>query len=97
MTWPISPVLYVGHREHMEAIMSKVIVAVVLAVGLTAGITLSLWSNHSQAADLASCVIPKDYGSVKASGSTYLVFEASDGTIRLVNDACQTVRVIARK
>ena len=77
--------------------MLKVIVTVVLAVGLSAGITLSLWSNHSQAADLPSCIIPKDYGSVKAAGSTYLVFEGSDGTIRLVNDACQTVRVIARK
>ena len=76
--------------------MLKVIVTVVLAVGLSAGITLSLRSNYSQAADLPSCVIPKDYGSVKAAGSTYLVFEGSDGTIRLVSDACQTVRVIAR-
>jgi hypothetical protein len=55
--------------------MSKAIIAVVFAVGLTAGITLSLWSNHSQAADLPSCVIPKDYGS---AGSTYLVFEGSN-------------------
>ena len=77
--------------------MSKVIVAVVLSVGLSVGIGLSLRSNYSQAADLPPCVIPKDYGSVKAAGSTYLVFEGSDGTIRLVNDACQTVRVIARK
>ena len=77
--------------------MSKVIVAVVLSVGLSVGIGLRLRSNYSQAADLPSCVIPKDYGSVKAAGSTYLVFEGSDGTIRLVNDACQTVRVIARK
>jgi hypothetical protein len=77
--------------------MSKVIVAVILALGLSVGIGLSLRSNYSQAADLPSCVIPKDYGSVKAAGSTYLVFEGSDGTIRLVNDACQTVRVIARK
>jgi hypothetical protein len=77
--------------------MSKVIVAVILALGLSVGIGLSLWSNYSRAADLPSCVIPKDYGSVKAAGSTYLVFEGSDGTIRLVNDACQTVRVIARK
>ena len=77
--------------------MSKVIVAVVLSVGLSVGIGLSLRSNYSQAADLPSCVIPKDYGSVKAAGSTYLVFEGSDGTIRLVSDACQTVRVIARK
>jgi hypothetical protein len=76
--------------------MSKIIIAVMFAIGLTAGLTLNVWSNHSQAADLPSCVIPKDYGSVKAAGSTYLVFEASDGTIRLVNDACQTVRVIAR-
>jgi len=77
--------------------MSKVIVAVILALGLSVGIGLSLRSNYSQAADLPSCVIPKDYGSVKAAGSTYLVFEGSDGTIRLVSDACQTVRVIARK
>ena len=77
--------------------MSKVIIAVVLAVGLSAAITVSLRSNYSQAADLPSCVIPKDYGSVKAAGSTYLVLEGGDGTIRLVNYACQTVRVIARK
>jgi hypothetical protein len=77
--------------------MPKIIIAVVFAVGLAAGIALNFWSKSSQAADLPSCVIPKDYGSVKAAGSTYLVFEGSDGTIRLVNDACQTVRVIARK
>jgi len=77
--------------------MSKVIIAFVFAIGLGAGITLNISSKSSQAADLPSCVIPKDYGSVKAAGSTYLVFEGSDGTIRLVNDACQTVRVIARK
>ena len=77
--------------------MSQIIIAVVFAVGVAAGITLNASSKSSQAADLPSCVIPKDYGSVKAAGSTYLVFEGSDGTIRLVNDACQTVRVIARK
>ena len=76
--------------------MTKIVIAVVFAVGLAAGIALNVLSKPSQAADLPSCVIPKDYGSVKAAGSTYLVFEGSDGTIRLVNDACQTVRVIAR-
>jgi len=77
--------------------MSKVVIAVAFTAGLAAGITLNASSKSSQAADLPSCVIPKDYGSVKAAGSTYLVFEGSDGTIRLVSDACQTVRVIARK
>jgi hypothetical protein len=76
--------------------MSKTIIAVVFASGLIAGITLNVSSKSSQAADLPSCVIPKAYGSVKAAGSTYLVFEGSDGTIPLVNDACQTVRVIGR-
>jgi len=77
-------------------VMPKIVIAVMFVVGLAAGIGLNALSKSSQAADLPSCVIPKDYGPVKAAGSTYLVFEASDGTIRLVNDACQTVRVIAR-
>ena len=77
--------------------MPKIVVATAFAVGLIAGITLKMSATSSQAAELSSCVIPKDYGAVKAASANYFVFEGSDGTIRLVTDACQTIRTIARK
>ena len=77
--------------------MPKIVIATVFAVGLIAGITLKISAKSSQAAELSSCVIPKDYGSVKGASANYLVFEGPDGTIRLVTDACQTLRVVTRK
>jgi hypothetical protein len=76
--------------------MPKVLIALVFAAGLVTGIILNISSKSLQAADSAACVIPKNYGSVKALGPIYLVFEGADGTIRLVTDACQTVRVMTR-
>jgi hypothetical protein len=75
--------------------MPKVLIALLFAAGLITGVTLNSSSKSLQAAESA-CAIPKNYGPVKASGPIYLVFEGADGTIRLVSDACQTVRVITR-
>jgi hypothetical protein len=76
--------------------MPKVLIALVFAGGLITGAILNSSSKSLQAAESATCAIPKNYGSVKALGPIYLVFEGADGTIRLVSDACQTVRVITR-
>jgi hypothetical protein len=45
--------------------MPKVLIALVFAAGLISGIILNISSKSLQAADSA-CVIPKNYGSVKA-------------------------------
>jgi hypothetical protein len=76
--------------------MPKVLITLVFAAGLITGGILNSSSKSLQAAESATCAIPKNYGSVKALGPIYLVFEGADGTIRLVSDACQTVRVITR-
>jgi hypothetical protein len=102
-TWPLGLQLRplggnLGNQhstEREESNMPKVLIVLVFAAGLITGIILYISSKSLQAADSA-CAIPKNYGSVKALGPIYLVFEGADGTIRLVSDACQTVRVITR-
>jgi len=80
--------------------MPKIIIALALATGLTAVTFVNLSSKSLQAASepLSSCAIPKNYGIVKATTGTALVFEASDGTIRFVSTraSCPVEQVIAR-
>jgi hypothetical protein len=74
----------------------KTRVLIAIAVVCSIGAAVSQYSStpaHAQ----GGCAVPKSYGAVKASLSLFLVFEAADGTIRLVNpDSCQALSTITR-
>ena len=77
--------------------MSKIVIAMAFAVGLIAGIFINLSLKSSHAQDRPTCRVPVAAGSVKASDSFNVVFEALDGTVRMFNvERCAFVWWITR-
>lgn len=79
--------------------MSKIAIALSFAAGLIAGVFINLSSKSLQAAqsERTPCAFAKNFGSLKAAVNEYLVFEASDGTIRTIQpENCRLVYVLIR-
>lgn len=61
-----------------------------------AGFGLAEWRPtpaHAQ----GGCTVPRNWGSLKATLGDVLVFEDADGTIRGVNEGCQTQVLVTRQ
>jgi hypothetical protein len=81
----------------MKRLATEVFCFVLLSVGITILVSRSSTPAHAQ----GTCAVPKAFGTLRgagAGGSAGLVFEASNGTIRIfAPGACQLVDTIERQ